>query len=412
MNSSSEEEDPNVCPECNDRNDPNPVDNKNRMIGCDGKCEKWFHWSCVGITQANKPGKTDDWFCKKCKKTESTEWKPDAADEDQLDVLPVRDQSSPGSTFKTLAQKKVYDSDDFPKKTRGRPVGSKGKNVRTSSNVKGRESWSTKKFSPSEGSTDAGVLKSQSQKAVENEQHQPAEEVGSKSSPRLPPGISISKSCETQGPPPAQPPNFSPTKSDSADSQLRRFPGISFSKEGQWEEGKFSGTSLLSDLLDGGEDSNGSPPNGAKSVLPSSGIKLIKTDQKERQLRERDEQVAQNKVTIDENNISDDQLLGEKRITYKRPALPSPRKEIEHTPIEELLKDSDENETERNDQKNSDHDGTFSNVSTKQTAPPSPRGIKDLIRNEITFEKIQVISNVSCCSGSRLHFLFSEREKT
>ena len=63
---SSSDEDPNVCPVCSDRNDPNPTDNKNRMIGCDGSCEKWFHWTCVGINQTNKPGKKDDWFCKKC----------------------------------------------------------------------------------------------------------------------------------------------------------------------------------------------------------------------------------------------------------------------------------------------------------------------------------------------------------
>ena len=91
---SSSDEDPNVCPVCSDRNDPNPTDNKNRMIGCDGSCEKWFHWTCVGINLTNKPGKKDDWFCKKCssKKTESGEWKPEAGDDEGLDVLPLKFQ--------------------------------------------------------------------------------------------------------------------------------------------------------------------------------------------------------------------------------------------------------------------------------------------------------------------------------
>ena len=42
------------------------------MIGCDG-CDKWFHWSCVGINQKNKPGKKDDWFCPDCRPKQNGE---------------------------------------------------------------------------------------------------------------------------------------------------------------------------------------------------------------------------------------------------------------------------------------------------------------------------------------------------
>ena len=54
---------------------------KNRMIGCDG-CDKWYHWSCVGIDHDNKPGKDDDWYCRKCtaRRSEAGEWKPEKAD--------------------------------------------------------------------------------------------------------------------------------------------------------------------------------------------------------------------------------------------------------------------------------------------------------------------------------------------
>ena len=40
--SSGDEEDIEICPVCQDKNDPsNPGDEKNRMIGCDG-CDKWY----------------------------------------------------------------------------------------------------------------------------------------------------------------------------------------------------------------------------------------------------------------------------------------------------------------------------------------------------------------------------------
>lgn len=60
------------------------------MIGCDG-CDKWFHWSCVGINQKNKPGKKDDWFCPDCRPKQNGE------------VVPI---------VKTLAQKKSFDVTD------------------------------------------------------------------------------------------------------------------------------------------------------------------------------------------------------------------------------------------------------------------------------------------------------------
>ncbi len=42
------------------------------MIGCDG-CDRWYHWSCVQITQKNKPGKKDDWFCLDCRRKQNGE---------------------------------------------------------------------------------------------------------------------------------------------------------------------------------------------------------------------------------------------------------------------------------------------------------------------------------------------------
>jgi len=117
MPSSSEDEDPEVCPICEEKNDPvQPQDKKNRMIGCDG-CDKWYHWSCVGIDQWNKPGKHDDWFCRRCgtKKTESGEWQPEKSELNSLEVLPMRENSRSGapgavppSPVRTLAQKKAY----------------------------------------------------------------------------------------------------------------------------------------------------------------------------------------------------------------------------------------------------------------------------------------------------------------
>ena len=90
----SEEEDPNVCPLCKDQNDPSANSKKNRMIGCDG-CDRWYHWSCVHITQKNKPGKKDDWFCPDCRCKKNGKENP---------------------AVKTLAQKKYFDlADKNPK---------------------------------------------------------------------------------------------------------------------------------------------------------------------------------------------------------------------------------------------------------------------------------------------------------
>ena len=105
------------------------------MIGCDG-CDKWYHWSCVGIDQYNKPGKHDDWFCRRCgnKKTESGEWKPENSELNSLEVLPMREASRSGtpgaippSPVRTLAQKKAYDPPpmEIGKKKRGRQPGTK-----------------------------------------------------------------------------------------------------------------------------------------------------------------------------------------------------------------------------------------------------------------------------------------------
>ena len=78
------------------------------MIGCDG-CDKWYHWNCVGIDKSvssvfmfssyrlkvttllfrtNKPGKEDDWFCKKCRKQkkEAGEWKPSQDQQHKVEV--------------------------------------------------------------------------------------------------------------------------------------------------------------------------------------------------------------------------------------------------------------------------------------------------------------------------------------
>jgi len=120
---SSSEEDPEVCPVCEDKNDPTkPDDQKNRMIGCDG-CDKWYHWNCVGIDKSNKPGKEDDWFCKKCKKQkkEAGEWKPSQEQQHKVEIIPARDNAQ---NHRTLAQKKEYDAplEERGTKKKGRSV--------------------------------------------------------------------------------------------------------------------------------------------------------------------------------------------------------------------------------------------------------------------------------------------------
>ena len=379
---SSSDEDPNVCPVCGDRNDPNPTDNKNRMIGCDGSCEKWFHWTCVGINLTNKPGKNDDWFCKKCssKKTEAGEWKPEDGDEEGLDVLPLRDQTTP--VLKTLAEKKSYDSPVvFPQKSRGRPPGSRSQNGRKSSATAARESWSTSgpKLPPgiSVNPLVSGVTKPPSQISVDNEVRPrpslppsvsltsvPAET--GKVQHRLPPGISISKSSDTDSQSQQSPSLIPSPKPDPADVQLRKIPaGISVIPEGVSNNEDSSKDSFLTDLEDVDDSRSGSleakKENCVSNPVISSGIKLFKVKETETQsspnkkknetercLRERGQQVAKIKATIDEGDISDDELFGSKRVLYRKPKMKtSPSKESESTPIEELLKDSfdDSNES-------------------------------------------------------------------
>ena len=420
---SSSDEDPNVCPVCSDRNDPNPTDNKNRMIGCDGSCEKWFHWTCVGINLTNKPGKKDDWFCKKCssKKTESGEWKPEDGDDEGMDVLPLRDQTTP--VLKTLAEKKSYDSPVvFPQKSRGRPPGSRSVNGRKSSATKARESWSTSgpKLPPgiSVNPLISGAAKSPSHISDDPEDCEarprpslpPSVSLSSvQSQPRLPPGISISKSSDGQAHQSHQskqseksPPEIRSPRPDPAAVPLRKLPAgisviperVSSNEDSNNEES--SKDSFLTDLEDVGDSKSGSleakNENGVSTPAISSGIKLFKVKEKEpqcspnqkktepeRRLRERGQQVAKIKATIDEGDISDDELFGSKRVLYRKPKIKtSPSKESEPTPIEELLKDSLDDSTEVKDEDKPSQTKTKDNDVLKTIQNPGPRQVNSI----------------------------------
>nr|CAB3266795.1 transcription initiation factor TFIID subunit 3 [Phallusia mammillata] len=48
-----------ICPGCNKPDDGSP------MIGCD-KCDGWYHWPCVRITQ--EPPESEEWYCPSCAK--------------------------------------------------------------------------------------------------------------------------------------------------------------------------------------------------------------------------------------------------------------------------------------------------------------------------------------------------------
>lgn len=48
-----------VCPACE------TPDDGSAMIGCDGGCDAWYHWVCVGIISAPNAAK---WYCKSCPK--------------------------------------------------------------------------------------------------------------------------------------------------------------------------------------------------------------------------------------------------------------------------------------------------------------------------------------------------------
>ncbi|GFR73512.1 transcription initiation factor TFIID subunit 3 [Elysia marginata] len=53
-----------ICPACK------KPDDGSEMIGCD-MCDNWYHWPCVGITEA--PPEEQQWFCPKClPKTKAT----------------------------------------------------------------------------------------------------------------------------------------------------------------------------------------------------------------------------------------------------------------------------------------------------------------------------------------------------
>ncbi|XP_054163015.1 LOW QUALITY PROTEIN: transcription initiation factor TFIID subunit 3-like [Oppia nitens] len=54
-----EEEGEYICPQCDKPDDGTP------MIGCD-KCDKWYHWQCVGIL--TEPKADSNWMCPRCKK--------------------------------------------------------------------------------------------------------------------------------------------------------------------------------------------------------------------------------------------------------------------------------------------------------------------------------------------------------
>merc|ERR1712130_196446 len=220
MPSSSEDEDPEVCPICEEKNDPSqPQDKKNRMIGCDG-CDKWYHWSCVGIDQYNKPGKNDDWFCRRCgtKKTESGEWKPENSELNSLDVLPMRETSRSGipggispSPVRTLAQKKAYDSSPLEgvKKKRGRQPGTKmpkktntgetstslSQNAQDLKNVSKLSGASTP---PSRTSTPDSVNSSKKKNMMRESWVTGGTVVHKPAIMKLPPGISVGKSTDEE----------------------------------------------------------------------------------------------------------------------------------------------------------------------------------------------------------------------
>ena len=51
------------CGVCNRR-----YNGKGSWIGCDGECQNWYHFNCVGLSVTNEPPK-GDWFCPKCSTT-------------------------------------------------------------------------------------------------------------------------------------------------------------------------------------------------------------------------------------------------------------------------------------------------------------------------------------------------------
>jgi len=49
------------CPTCS-----KPDNGRLPMVGCDGDCDSWFHYKCVGLT--NTPPEDESWYCSNCKK--------------------------------------------------------------------------------------------------------------------------------------------------------------------------------------------------------------------------------------------------------------------------------------------------------------------------------------------------------
>ena len=41
---------------------------KGSWIGCDGECQNWYHFNCVGLSVTDEPPK-GDWFCPRCSTT-------------------------------------------------------------------------------------------------------------------------------------------------------------------------------------------------------------------------------------------------------------------------------------------------------------------------------------------------------
>ena len=372
MDTSSEEEDPNVCPVCDDRNDPNPTDKKNRMIGCDGDCDKWYHWSCVGINQSNKPGKNDDWFCKKCtnKRTEAGEWKPEESDSAKLDVIPLREstRSTPVPEVKTLAEKKSYeDKSSLPKVKKGRPPVKRRES---------KESWVTASNPVPKPTTSSPVIHLPPTVSVSTV----SSDAENNSGPDLNrlsrlSGITLSQPKDVR-----KESNIT-SASSSTSSQNRSLsklpPGISIHKETELTKDDTNestdekeDSSFLADVSHQFNDSDKSTKNNDPQVTPtevlSPRIKLIKVNeesktsneihsnlnQEETSPRSKRESTARIRGTLCEDSISDEDLFGTRKIPYKKKITsnvnPESTNDIEPTPVEELLGDEDLNSETKN----------------------------------------------------------------
>ena len=365
---SSEEEDPNICPLCDDWNDPsNPNDKKNRMIGCDG-CDKWFHWTCVGINQSNKPGKNDDWFCKKCttKKPEAGEWKPEAEDAEKLEVLPLRDEAQP-SKVKTLGQKKSYECYVNLDKL---------SHLSGISLSKPTQEKSTSNF-PKISSLPPGISVHSDSSKISSlppgiSVHKESPKISSlppgitihKESPkitRLPPGISVHKETSSDIP------NLPDEISHHEDDPSKLPPGISLQIGTKSSPTKAEEISFLNDV----EKEKSSP-------LLSPKIKLIKVNEenksgsdvperRERSKRDLSQSTAKIKATLSEDSISDDDLFGNRKIPFKKLKTIG---EKEKQPVENNLNVTDEI-------------SNYEEKVTKKRGRPSKKSIDEAYSNEL-----------------------------